>query len=163
MKIAVISDTHMSVPNNILIKEFESTLYDMDAIFHLGDYTHEDVYLYLNSHPRFFGVCGNMDFGSWTQNIPSQQEIKLNNIKFGFLHGYDLDFSNIERDIKSRFSDDVNFLFFGHTHKRFFKEVSKTKYILNPGSFTYAKGNPKGYAILEFNDIEHIKLEWKNL
>ncbi|GAB6888731.1 metallophosphoesterase [Desulfothermus okinawensis JCM 13304] len=163
MRIAVISDTHMRKPNNMLIDEFESRLRNMDAIFHLGDYTNEDVYYYLNSHPRFYGVRGNMDSGYWTQDVPTTLEVKINNIKFGFLHGNDLDFLNIERDITNRFSEDVNFLFFGHTHIRFFKEVSKGKYILNPGSFTYPKMEPKGYSILEFDSVEEVKLSWINL
>ncbi len=161
MKIAVLSDTHMSFPDEVLIREFENRLTFVDVVLHLGDYTSEDVYMYLNSHPRFYGVAGNMDAGYWTIDVASTLEVTVGNIKIGLLHGYDLDFSYVERDITSRFSKDVKLFCFGHTHIRFFKEI-EGRYILNPGSFTYPKGHKRGYAIIELNS-DNINVNWIDL
>lgn len=162
MKIAILSDTHMEFPDNDLMREFEERLKYMDAIFHCGDYTSENIYAYLNSHPNFIGVIGNMDYGPWTYDIPSVKNVTLENVKIALLHGYDLDFSNIDINITKRFHEDINFIFFGHTHKRFFKKISKKRYLLNPGSFKYGKGNPRGYAIIEITENEPI-VSWIDL
>jgi len=162
VKIAVLSDTHMEFPERDLQQEFETRLKYLDAIFHCGDYTSESIYNYLNSHPNFIGVLGNMDCGPWTYNIPTVKNITLNNVKIALLHGYDLDFSNMERDITNRFDNDINLIFFGHTHKRFFKKISEKRYLLNPGSFRYGKGNPRGYAIVEIIENEP-QITWIDL
>jgi putative phosphoesterase len=163
VQLAVLSDTHLSYPNDTMETEFNNNFLRMDALFHCGDYTSETIWAYLNSHPKFFGVAGNMDFGYWTQNLNYQLTVRVGDIKIGMLHGYDLDFSDIERDITSRFPEDVNFIFFGHTHRRFFKKIAEEKYILNPGSFTFSKDDKKGYAIIKFSDIRNIEVKWIDL
>ncbi len=163
MEIVVISDTHLSSPDYILEKEYDTQFSKADILVHCGDYTSEDVWAYLNSHPYFLGVAGNMDSGYWAHNLNHQLVIKFKGIKIGILHGYDLDFSRIEIDITSRFPEDVNFIFFGHTHTRFFKQVGDDKYIINPGSFTFPKGHKQGYVKIRFSNIGEIGVQWVDL
>ncbi len=162
MRFAVISDTHMDSPSRELIEEFEKRMQYVDAIFHCGDYTGEEVWAYLNSHPCFVGVAGNMDQGYWSSHLPWQVMREVKGIKVGMLHGFDLSFVNLEEELLERFPG-VDVVFFGHTHMRFFRKREGGPSILNPGSFTFAKKGVKGYALLSIEKEGEIRIEWINL
>ncbi len=162
MRFAVISDTHMNSPSTELVEEFETRMKGVDAIFHCGDYTGEDVWAYLNSHRCFIGVAGNMDDGYWSSHLPWQHSFEINGIKIGILHGFDLSLTKVEDDLVARFPE-ADFIFFGHTHMRFFKKEGGGPCILNPGSFTFAKKGLRGYALLTLEEGVDVEVEWINL
>jgi len=163
VKFVVLSDTHMNTPSEDLEKEFETRMWDADALFHCGDYTGEDVWAYLNSHENFFGVAGNMDYGYWSSQLPRESRIRIGGISIGILHGFDLDIRGWKRDLLSRFPE-VHLVLFGHTHMRTFQRIDNRLWVLNPGSFTFAKRGVRGYALIFLSeDGDDIKVEWVDL
>ncbi len=134
MEILVIGDTH--VPNRAkwLPKKIDDFISSkrFDLVMCTGDLTDRKVLDYLkNLSDRVVVVSGNMDH----LPLPEQQTVKVENLKFGIIHGHQVyprgDIAQL-KEIAYELGVDV--LIHGHTHSAdiYFKDVL----LLNPGSAT---------------------------
>ena len=163
MRLAVLSDTHLGSPSPRLTEEFDTTLQHMDAVLHCGDHTGESVWAYLNGHPAFYAVRGNMDGHFGDGILPATRVLDLNGFRVGMLHGDGLGSTDPFRWIADILRTDVDLLCYGHTHRRDLQSAESAT-VLNPGSFRLPRGNSKaGYAVLELDRTVGIGVEWKDV
>lgn len=152
--IAIISDTHDNVSN---IKKFLDAidLLNIKEIIHCGDVLSEETIKFLSE--KFKGiihlVCGNGDYHYWqASDINKYKNIKyygewgniiLNNKKCGFTH-----LPKKAEEISQK--GDYDFIFYGHTHAPFEKQIRKIK-MINPGNLANIY-YPATYALYDFNE-----------
>ena len=161
MRIAVVSDTHMMKPSQALVTAYEQVMQDMDAVVHCGDITGEQVFAFLNSHPCFHAVAGNMDSGQWADSLPRKTSVRLGQFEIGLIHGFGLGFGPLAQKVASRFEDrDLDLVCFGHTHKRLFEPDGYALPLLNPGSFALPKDSPPGFACVELRSGRPPQVQW---
>ncbi len=159
MRIAVLSDTHMPSPNTRLQNVFEHQLVHMDAVLHCGDFTGESVYAYLNTHPGFFAVRGNMDQGAWAADLPFKRIVRTGGASIGLVHGYGVgDWSDLAGGL---FEPGLDLVCFGHTHQRLWQEPAGGPPVLNPGSFSLPRHDQAGYAVLSLEGGKVSAPHWE--
>ena len=134
MKFLIVSDSHGDYN---YLEQIVYSNQDVDVFIHLGDY---EIPEYLLN--RFIFVRGNCDFLS---DAPKFRDIDYGEFNIHFEHGNNIDFYNFEKYIESK---ECDIFLFGHTHKKFAKEIGNT-YVLNYNEFktlnALAKANIKLY------------------
>jgi putative phosphoesterase len=143
MKIAVLSDTHAHSIDELSPKVI-SALAEADLIVHAGDFTSLGFYEDLKKFGEVKAVKGNMDNLDLRAVLPEQEIFTVNGKKIGIIHGWGSPMG-IEEKIKPRFSDGVDMIIYGHTHKARNEYIGDI-YFFNPGS---ARDT---YGILEIDD-----------
>jgi hypothetical protein len=151
----------MMTPNQALISAYQQEMEEMDAVLHCGDITGEQVYAYLNSHPRFFAVAGNMDSGQWADTLPRKTSVQLGQFRIGMVHGFGLGSGSLVEQVVSSFKDqELDLICFGHTHRRLYEPDAYPVPVLNPGSFSLPKGSPAGLARIELRPGWKPDVKW---
>lgn len=138
MKIAIISDTHDNLEN--LKRVLEKIKKErVNIILHCGDVASKETlkFLFQNFKGRVYLVLGNMDkdYGLDKENLKefSQlefssdiKEIEIENKKIAFCHRPEIA-QNLAKSQK------YDYVFYGHTHKPWMKNIGQTK-LINPGN-----------------------------
>ncbi|MFO8032848.1 MAG: YfcE family phosphodiesterase [Desulfohalobiaceae bacterium] len=161
MRIAVMSDTHLQEPDKNLLQVQETIFQDMDFVLHCGDITSYDVWAYLACHPGFYAVRGNMDMGSWSQDLPGMRLLELQGLRVGLLHGHSTGSS--QEALLQCFTQEPDLICFGHTHRRYWAEGPAGVRLLNPGSFSLPKGSSAGFVLLQGQGRTDLHLQWIDL
>ena len=150
MKIGILSDTHISSPDNDFNELVVRCFGDCDVIIHAGDLTSIKV-LEAFSDFEVHAVHGNMCGASSYCSLPREKTIKLQHFTIGLTHGAHLG-HDIELSLWNLFPE-VDCMVYGHTHRPVCHYQGGVL-IINPGSFkcTSRYGAPGTYAILEAGD-----------
>ena len=109
MKFLIVSDSHGDYN---YLEQIVYSNQDVDVFIHLGDY---EIPEYLLN--RFIFVRGNCDFLS---DAPKFRDIDYGAFNIHFEHGNNIDFYNFEKYVESK---ECDIFLFGHTHKKFAKEI----------------------------------------
>jgi len=147
IRAGILSDTHLSQPDDVFTRLAERCFNGCDVIIHAGDLTDSRV-LDVFAGRKVFAVHGNMcDAGSF-QALPQETVFKLGGFTVGLTHGAHLG-ADIELGLWSLFPE-ADCMIYGHTHRPVCHTQGGTL-IINPGSFraTGRYGAPGTYAILE--------------
>lgn len=140
-QIAVISDTHGSVPDRLLER-----LAKADEIWHLGDVTRPDILIPIqNLGPRVLVVKGNCDpSGIWPLNRTLEREGITFRLQHHPPHGY---------------VENVDAILYGHLHQPLDDTDSGLR-SLNPGAISGPRnGSPSSFAWINFPNPG--KWSWK--
>jgi len=159
MKIGVMSDTHLRLPDPTLEYIVDELLAGMDMIFHAGDIVTLAVVEYLADR-GVIAVSGNMDEYDVTGYLPHVREIDAEDKRIGLIHGWGAR-EGLERRIIERFSvprPDV--IVYGHSHVPFWGKVDGV-WMFNPGSAT-ARGY-RGAGTVGVIDIVGDVIEGKHI
>jgi len=149
MRLAIISDTHLTGPDERFCALYEKHLAPTDVLLHCGDMVGASLYHYLCQHPRFYCVRGNCDHFILDHDVPQTMSRTLalpggKEISFGMAHGWG-ERSTVWLRVAELFPKH-DLICYGHTHRRDFA-VHQGARILNPGSF--AEGS---FALLDIAD-----------
>lgn len=138
MKIVIISDSHDQIPHIDLVLGYCHSN-DIDHILHCGDICKPDTldYLVKKWHKPFDFVFGNGDIGrpdmkecaQHFEHVTCHGELgvlEIDNIKIAFNH-----YPEVATELAYK-NDDIDFIFYGHTHKPWMKETNNT-IMANPG------------------------------
>jgi len=87
MKIAVLSDTHVSSVKG-LPKKILDLLSRVDLIIHAGDFTSTEVLNELKQIGEVKAVHGNMDSAELKAMLPAKEIIDTGNKRIGITHGW---------------------------------------------------------------------------
>ncbi|MCX7822531.1 MAG: metallophosphoesterase [Syntrophobacterales bacterium] len=140
MKVAVISDTHLTE----VIPEFERICHQYlkgaDLIIHLGDWTGIQVFNYLSQYP-LLGVSGNSDTEAVRRTLPLKRIVRIHGYRVGLTHGWGSPYDLLPR-LRKEFRD-VDVVLFGHSHIPF-QMVENGILWLNPGSLFHGRGEVEG-------------------
>jgi putative phosphoesterase len=160
MKIAIMSDSHDSIPN--LQKAIEVCLKEeVEKIFHCGDLIspfmvpvlgkfNGEIHLILGNNPG--------DVYLLTQKILDFPNIKLHGESaFLEIEGYKVAMVHYPK-IAFAFakSGEYDFIFCGHTHKYEIKNIGKSL-VINPGEILGKEGDPS-FVILDIKRKEYKKI-----
>jgi len=143
MKIGVISDTHLNIPDDRLEKIVEDYFHDVDLILHAGDMVELDV-LDVFRGRKVYAVSGNMDHDSVRDVFPGKRILEIEGRRIGLIHGWGSPFG-LEEKIMREF-ENVECIVYGHTH-RAMNEMRNGVLLFNPGSPAdqrFAKHNSVG-------------------
>ncbi|MBI5518622.1 MAG: metallophosphoesterase family protein [Desulfovibrio sp.] len=135
MRLAVISDTHISAPDQRFCALYEAHLAPADVLLHCGDMVGASLYNFLSQHPRFFCVRGNCDHFVLDHDIPVTLSRDIEHpggaLKLGMAHGWG-ERSSVWRRVAETFPGH-GLVCFGHTHRRLWEQFQGA-WLLNPGS-----------------------------
>lgn len=132
MKIGVISDTHLSAPDENIQRVISEVFADISLVFHAGDITRLNV-LDAFVGKQVIGVCGNMDHLEVTHALPIKRIVSIEGYRIGLIHGWGSP-RGIEDRIQDQF-DAVHAIVYGHTHKPA-NHIKNGILMFNPGAFS---------------------------
>lgn len=132
-RILALSDTHFTSSSGHLSEEITSHFDEVDFIVHSGDYTDISLVKHLEQTGKFVGVSGNMDPAEIKQILPEINDITLDDIKIGIIHGWGAPKGIVERIHPICKEHGFSIVIFGHTHNKLESEHEGIKYF-NPGS-----------------------------
>ena len=116
MKIAVLSDTHVSSVKG-LPKKMLDLLSRVDFIIHAGDFTSTEVLNELKQIGEVKAVHGNMDSAELKAMLPAKEIIDTGNKRIGITHGWGASWG-IEKRVRNIFvQDKVDAIVYGHSHE----------------------------------------------
>lgn len=147
IRAGILSDTHLSQPDDVFVRQTQLCFDGCDVIIHVGDLTASTV-LDVFAGREVYAVHGNMCDASSYRALPRETVFQLDRFTVGLTHGAHLG-PDIELGLWSLFPE-ADCMIYGHTHR----PVCHTRggaLIINPGSFrsTGRYGAPGTYAILE--------------
>jgi putative phosphoesterase len=151
--IYLISDTHVPERREEIPKEFLTQLKEEDIVLHAGDWTSGNTLKLLQQKAKVFGVWGNMDDGAVRKELPEKTIVEIQGFKIGITHGFGAPEGMVEK-VRSKFTEEVNMILFGHTHVPHSKEKDGILFY-NPGSLSFNNDRRElTYAILEIKGGE---------
>ncbi|MDP2847723.1 MAG: metallophosphoesterase family protein [Humidesulfovibrio sp.] len=135
MRLAVISDSHLSGPDERFCALYDEYLAPTDVLLHCGDMVGASLYHYLSRHKRFLCVRGNCDHFALDHELPltlsRELELPGGGLKVGIAHGWG-ERSTVWKRVADTFPAH-DLVCFGHTHRRHWAE-HQGSWMLNPGS-----------------------------
>lgn len=152
MKIALVSDSH---DNLNFIRKFVSDVKNkkIELIIHLGDIISPfSAGEFLKAEKKIIAIFGNNDgeikgLSSMLDIKPFPREIEINGKKIVLYHDPLFNEENLW---------DFDFLFYGHTHKKYFIKRGKTL-IINPGELCGYLTSLSTYVTLDLeNPVPHF-------
>jgi len=144
--IGVLSDTHLSRPDDQFIKDVAAAFAGCDIIIHAGDLTNREI-LDVFAGKELYAVHGNMCSFSTRSALPESRTFTVEGYTFGLYHGDGLGY-DLETGLITRF-DDADCIIFGHTHRPLVTEFGSVL-LVNPGSFRGSGryGSSGTYAVI---------------
>lgn len=155
MKVAVISDTHLTD----VVPEFEQIchryLKGADLVIHLGDWTDIKVFNYLLRYP-LLGISGNSDGEAIRKELPPKRLVRVHGYRIGIIHGWGSPYDLVSR-LRREFID-VDVVLFGHSHIPF-QMMENGVLWLNPGSVFHGRGEvERSLAFLYLEERIRVEL-----
>ncbi len=129
MKIGVLSDTHMHMPEELhpeIIRAFSG----VDLIVHAGDFVGSAVLEGLRKMGEVRAVRGNVDSTRLRSLLPEKELLELESKRIGIIHGWGGP-EGIEQRIREQFNK-VDVIIYGHSHQAQNKKLSGVLFF-NPG------------------------------
>ncbi|MDY7000851.1 MAG: metallophosphoesterase [Thermodesulfobacteriota bacterium] len=157
MKIAVISDTHLHEPRPWLEAVYDKHLAGADAVLHCGDMTGKPTWAFLNRHPAFHAVAGNMDDRSLKGGLESRLSLDLAGLRVGMTHGWGVIPFGLWKKVAESFGPGYDLICFGHTHTPK-KDDYQGTLVLNPGSLREGS-----MALVHVLDNKKLEIEFVTL
>ena len=126
--VAVISDTHGSIPSKAM-----AVLKKADLIIHAGDFDTAEVLKALYNIGSVIAVRGNMDGGPWTAKLQRTELVEVGDVRIYVVH-------NLDRLDIDPAAAGIDVVIHGHTHR---PKIVKKKGILyvNPGSLGWPRSD----------------------
>ncbi len=136
MRLAVISDSHLSIPDDQFERVYARHLSGADALLHCGDMVSAELYHSLCRHPCFIAVRGNCDHFLLDHDLPNTLSTALplasgRSFRIGMAHGWG-ERSTVWQRVAELFPGH-DLICYGHTHRRDWTERGGA-HLLNPGS-----------------------------
>ncbi len=164
MRIGVVSDTHLPRFGRALPRALVEALTTplVDGILHLGDFTGPEVPAMFEALAPFDAVAGNNDGPQLAQRFGRRKVVEVSDgpggrgrrVRLGLVHG-DLGPGRTtpERAARAFAADEVDAVLFGHSHIPLVGRLDDGRWLVNPGSPTDKRRQPRySWALLEITD-----------
>ena len=158
MKIAVISDTHLTHPTDNFRRHMKELFADVPIMLHAGDMTSSSVLDFL-SNWGVRAVRGNMDDHDLRCALPEQRIESIAGRRIGLVHGWGSP-AGLEDRVLDSFPD-VDIVVFGHSHVPL-EATMRGVALFNPGSYRGGYRGKGSVGIIEITQdvtFRHIMLE----
>ncbi|MDH5643939.1 MAG: metallophosphoesterase [Gemmatimonadota bacterium] len=144
MRLGVISDTHGTLPNQVL-----DIFSEVDLILHAGDVGSEDVILALETIAPVTFVFGNTDGYEIRSRANQVEKLVIDELYVTVTHGDQ--YGAPGPQVLHEAFPEADVLIFGHTHKPLLKVLDhRFVTVMNPGSAGAPRGgHPASVGIME--------------
>lgn len=145
--VAVISDTHMPSRGPELPRACTELIAGADLLVHAGDFSDGAALALMEAlGPPLVAVHGNVDDDEVRRHLPSEKVVELGGVMLGITHDAGPAAGRLER-LRRRFpgSDAV---IFGHSHIPMHRVADDGFAIINPGSPTDRRRQPRHTMVL---------------
>jgi putative phosphoesterase len=159
MRIATVSDTHLPKFGRALPRALVDGIRAerVDLIVHLGDFTEPFAPGLFEALAPFEAVAGNNDGPELVARFGRRTVLELDGLRVGLTHG-DLGparWTSAERARTTFAADGVDLVLFGHSHAPLVQQVPGGPLLINPGSPTDKRMQPRySWALLEIQGGE---------
>jgi putative phosphoesterase len=141
-RLLVLSDTHLPKRAKRLPEVVLAALAHTDGVVHAGDWVDEATLdLLLERSPQVIGVAGNNDGGALHRRLPEVARTTIDGVRIAVVHETGAA-AGRERRMDERFPD-TDVLVFGHSHIPWDSRTSNGLRLLNPGSPTDRRRQPR--------------------
>lgn len=130
IKIGILSDTHVSGPDERLRRIIDENFSGVDMIFHAGDLVDLSV-LDLFGEKDVRAVSGNMDTPRVKQALPERLIMDIQGFRIGLIHGWGSP-DGMEKKLVHQLGR-LDCIVFGHTHAPVNQLIDGVRFF-NPGS-----------------------------
>lgn len=158
MRLAAVSDTHLpkfgrALPR-VLVAGIRAAR--VDLIVHLGDFTEPFVPELFATLGPFDAVAGNNDGADLLSRFGRCKVLELSGVRIGLTHGdLGLGSTSPERARRAFAGDGVATVLFGHSHAPLVERVPGGLLLVNPGSPTDKRAQPRySWALVEIEGGE---------
>jgi uncharacterized protein len=150
-RLLVLADTHLPKRAKRLPDPVLEALRRTDGVVHAGDWVDEATLdLLLGASPRVIGVAGNNDGPALHRRLPEVACADLEGVRLAVVHETGPS-TGRERRMDERFPD-TDVLVFGHSHIPWDTTTPAGLRLLNPGSPTDRRRQPRcTYGVLELD------------
>lgn len=143
-KIGVVSDTH-----GLFRPELSQLFQGSSMLIHAGDIGNLKTLKMLGSIAPVTAVRGNIDIGSWAEDIPSTRMLRIEGISIYMIH----DLKHLNPSLSK-----YDLIISGHSHQPLFQSLNGITY-LNPGSAGPRRFKLPVSAALLFIDSGQFQVE----
>ena len=154
VRIAAVSDTHLPRFGRVLPRALVDGVRAarVDLIVHLGDFTEPFVPALFEALAPFDAVAGNNDGPELVARFGRSKVLELDGARAGLTHG-DLGLAgrtSAERARTTFTGDGVGLVLFGHSHAPLVERAPGGPLLVNPGSPTDKRAQPRySWALVE--------------
>ncbi|MEN2742833.1 metallophosphoesterase [Microbacterium sp. X-17] len=141
-RLLVVSDTHVPARARALPADLLEEARRADAIIHAGDWVSATVLDELEALAPVVGVCGNNDGGDLRARLPEVARATFDGVRFAVVHETG-DAKARETRMDAAYPD-TDVLVFGHSHIPWDSTTPGGMRLLNPGSPTDRRRQPRG-------------------
>jgi uncharacterized protein len=157
--VGVVSDTHLPRFGRELPAAVVEGLTSarVELILHLGDMTDPLVPPLFEAIAPFDAVAGNNDGDELVARFGRRKIVEVGGIRFGLVHG-DQGFGRTtpERAAGSFKRDEADVVLFGHSHIPLVQRLPDGRWLLNPGSPTDKRSQPRySFAVIWIDPATH--------
>ncbi|SDW57271.1 hypothetical protein SAMN05421504_101934 [Amycolatopsis xylanica] len=152
MRLLIISDTHVPVRGRVVPEQVWREVEQADVVVHAGDWVSESLLDELERRSRsLIGVYGNNDGPGLRARLPEIARAELGGVRFAVIHETG-QAKGREAWCAAQFPD-ADVLVFGHSHIPWDTVAPSGLRLLNPGSPTDRRRQPKHtYLTAEVHD-----------
>ena len=164
MRIALLSDTHISTSRDRLPESLLNQIAGVDAILHAGDIVSSKVLDVLQSIAPTTAVAGNADPPEVARALSDRQLLKLGGYVIGLKHGhqshgvqahyigqpYESHEMDVFYQLMSSQLPGADIIVFGHFHRAVIRQWKNILFI-NPGAVDASRGEPS-FGMLELGE-----------
>lgn len=140
-RLLITSDTHVPGRARVLPAELLRAADDADVIIHAGDWVAEEALDELERHGPVVGVWGNNDDAAVRARLPEIARLDIEGLRIAVVHE-----TGQSRNRESRMEvafGDADVLIFGHSHIPWDTSTPRGLRLLNPGSPTDRRRQPR--------------------
>jgi putative phosphoesterase len=138
----ILSDTHIPQRAKVLPAEVWQAVEGADLVLHAGDWTGVPFFEELSGRARrLVGCYGNNDGDELRGRLPLVAEVAIENLRFAVVHETGAK-TGREHRMDGRFPD-TDVLIFGHSHILWDTVTGAGMRLLNPGSPTDRRRQPR--------------------
>ena len=155
VRIAAVSDTHLPKFGRALPRALVDGIgaARIDQIVHLGDFTEPFVPALFEAIGPFDAVAGNNDGPNLVARFGRRKVLELDGVLVGLTHGdLGLGGTTPERARAAFAGDGIAVVLFGHSHAPLVEQIAGGPLLVNPGSPTDKRAQPRySWALLEID------------
>jgi putative phosphoesterase len=151
MRIALVSDTHLPRFGRALPRALVDGLREtkVDLVLHAGDWTEPMAVPLLAAIAPVDGVAGNNDGDELRARFGTQRTLELDGFTVGITHGHlGTGPTTLDRARSLFAGQELDVLVFGHSHRPHVERSRNGTWLLNPGSPTDKRTQPRYTWIL---------------
>jgi putative phosphoesterase len=155
-RLLMMADTHVPKRARDLPAEVWREVESADLVIHAGDWVDERLLDAVAARARrLVGVCGNNDHGTLRERLPDVARVEIEGLRIAVVHETGAAKGREER-CSARFPD-VDVLVFGHSHIPWDTTSATGLKLLNPGSPTDRRRQPRCTYLTATADAGHLR------